>query len=387
MNIDIQTLLIANGAVVGISGVSFILSTALRRNETYGRTWAIAFVAGMLSTISYIIWGATTGTWWAAAIGNGAIVLALALMWAGCRQFNDRRPLLPVALGAAAIVVTACLIEGPDGGDWAGAWALFLGVSLFAAFAGIESLRGRLRHTFDARVLTVVFWTVALYYFLRMLVFLTLGENNVLFTGYFGTVTTSFIGMVLVIVAAISMTAIQPTTATRATTTGTRTESLVIPGVSDRIHFEQQAGDWLVRAKRDKEQLVLLTLAVDGLGHINSAFGKEFGDDTIYTVGRITCRYAPGAALIAHTGGGRFLMLTTSPTIGSPKTIAERIQTALVETPVDRIKGIRAIATFGVASTEEAGYELSELATLATGALNEAKTIQPGTIVLSSTLQ
>jgi diguanylate cyclase (GGDEF)-like protein len=157
--------------------------------------------------------------------------------------------------------------------------------------------------------------------------------------------------------------------------------------VSDRIHFEQQAGDWLVRAKRDKEQLVLLTLAVDGLGHINSAFGKEFGDDTIYTVGRITCRYAPGAALIAHTGGGRFLMLTTSPTIGSPKTIAERIQTALVETPVDRIKGIRAIATFGVASTEEAGYELSELATLATGALNEAKTIQPGTIVLSSTLQ
>ena len=384
MNIDIQTLLIANGAVVAISGVSFILSTALRRNDTYGRTWAIAFVAGMLSTISYIVWAATDETWWAAAVGNGAIVLAIGLMWAGCREFNGRRSLIWVPLGASVLVAVACLLAGPDGGAWAGAGELFLGVGAFGLLAGIESIRGRLLHTFDARVLMVVFWVVAIYYLLRLVVFLTLGENSPLFTGYFGTVTTSFIGMVLVIVAAISMTAIQPAAPGRGTQPGARKESLVIAGVSDRLHFEQQAGDWLVRARRDKEHLVLLTLGVDGLSHINSAFGKEFGDDTIYTVGRIACRYAPGAALIAHTGGGRFSMLTTLPTIGSPKAIAERIQTALVETPVDRDKGIRAIATFGVTSTEEVGYELVDLSMAAERALNEAKAIQPGTIVLNA---
>ena len=45
MHIDTLTLLIAAGAVVAVSGVSFILNTVLRRNERYGRIWSIAFIA------------------------------------------------------------------------------------------------------------------------------------------------------------------------------------------------------------------------------------------------------------------------------------------------------------------------------------------------------
>jgi diguanylate cyclase (GGDEF)-like protein len=387
MIIDIQTLLIASGIVVAVSGVSFILSTALRRSEAYGRTWSIAFVAGILETIAYIVWAASPEAWWGVGVGNASLALAIALMWSGCRQFNERRSLFWIALLGAGAVGAASVIQGPNGGAWAGAAAMFAAIVVFAALAGLETVSGNLRRALDARVLTIVFFVVAVYYLLRLAVFLTAGESSEIFTTYFGTVTTTVIAIVLVIVAAISMTAIQPATERGMVRAGGSTRSLRIEGVSDLEHFEQEMLDWLVRSRRERETLVLLALSVDGLGHINSAFGRSFGDQTIRTVGRIACEFSPAAALIAHSGGGRFLILTTAPAIGSPVAIAERLQTALVETPVDAVQGIRAIATFGLASTDDVGYGLTEMALAADSALQVAKATGPGTITLAETLE
>jgi len=387
MIIDIQTLLIASGVVVAVSGVSFILSTALRRSEAYGRTWSIAFVAGILETIAYIVWAASPSAWWGIAVGNASLVLALGLMWSGCRQFNERGSLFWVPLLGSAAVGVACLIQGPSGGAWAGAAAMFAGIVVFSALAGLETVTGNLRRALDARVLTIVFWVVAIYYFLRLAVFLAAGDSSEIFTTYFGTVTTTVIAIVLVIVAAISMTAIQPPSDRTTTRSGGGSRNLRIEGVSDLEHFEQEMRDWLVRSRRDREALVLLALSVDGLTHINSAFGRPFGDQTIRTVGRIACEFSPAAALIAHSGGGRFLILTTAPTVGSPVAIAERLQTAFVETPVDAVQGIRAIATFGLACTDDVGYDLTEMALAADSALQVAKATKPGTITLAENLE
>ena len=49
MNLDLNTLLIVNGLVVVLCGVSFVLNTALRRNDPVGRLWSIAFVMGAVS--------------------------------------------------------------------------------------------------------------------------------------------------------------------------------------------------------------------------------------------------------------------------------------------------------------------------------------------------
>ena len=386
MIIDTQTLLVAAGAVVAISAICFILSTALRRNEPYGRTWSMAFIAGILETIASIVVAVVPSGWWAIAIGNAAVVLAIGLMWAGCRQFNERRSFAWIALVGSILVAAAALVEGPGGGYWAGAIELFLGVVIFATLAGAETIRGHLRRAIDARVLTIVFWIVAAYYATRCIIFVLAGETSELFDSYFGTVTTTFVAIVLVIVAAISMTAIQPPGARRREGAASGSRGIVIEGVSGPETFETHVRDWLVRSRRDHESLVLLSLAVEGLEHINSAFGREFADQTIRTVGRIACEYSPAAALVSHSGRGKFLVLTIVPTVGTDVSVAERLQTALVETPVDSVQGIRAIASIGVASTDDVGYDYTELVLAASGALRAASETKPGSIVSAATI-
>jgi len=384
MRIDTTTLLVAAGAVVAVAGVSFILSTALRRNERFGRIWSIAFIAGMLETLAEIVGGISTDGWWAGSVANGALVLAIGLMWAGCRNYNGRSSLAWVPIVAGNLVAVIGLVQGPDGGYWAGAEALFIAVVAFAGLAGYETVRGNLRRNVDARALTLVFWIVSIYYLLRLTAFVFAGPDSLVFSRYFGTATTTFAAIVLVIVAAIAMTAIQPVSESRVRDAAPAARVRIIPGVIDDALFEDQANDWLARARRDKESLVLVTMSVDGLGHINSAFGREFGEQTIYTVGRIACENAPSAALISHTGEGRFVILTSEPAIGSPVSIAEKLQTALVETPVDAVKGIRAMATYGISRTDELGYDLRALVSGAQGALEAARSSgRPGAIVMA----
>jgi len=385
MVIDTLTLLVAAGAVVAIAGVSFILNTVLRRNDAYGRIWSVAFVAGILETVSYLVWATSESAWWAAAIGNGALVASLGLMWSGARSYNGRvRPYIWISLLGSLLAVGACLVEGPGGGDWAGAEVMFAGIVVFSALAGWETIRGTLKRSVNGRVLTIVFWIVAVYYVLREIVFISIGETSIAFTQYFGTVTTTFIAIVLVIVAAISMSVLQPADSTREHGSGRRTGTLVIPGVVGAAEFEQQAKDWLMRSKRDREPLILLEFAIDNIEHINTAFGRELGDEAIRTVGRIACEQTPTATLVGYLGPDRFLIVTTPPAFGSPTDIAERLQTALVETPVDNDQGVRATATFGLATTDDVGYTLEGLEKVARAAMRAAQVDGPGTVRLAS---
>jgi len=52
-----------------------------------------------------------------------------------------------------------------------------------------------------------------------------------------------------------------------------------------------------------------------------------------------------------------------------------------VETPIDPIEGIRAIATCGLSTTETVGYSFTALQKAAVAALDRAGTAGPGSIV------
>lgn len=385
MVIDTLTLLVAAGAVVAISGVSFILNTVLRRNDLYGRIWSAAFVAGILETIAYLVWATSEDAWWASSIGNAALVASLGLMWTGARSYNERpRIYLSITLLGAFLTLVASLVEGPGGGDWAGAEVMFVAIVVYSGLAGWETIRGTLKRSVNGRVLTIVFWVVSLYYLLRTIVLVGTGDTSAAFTQYFGTVTTTFIAIVLVIVAAISMSVLQPADSTREHGSGRRTGTLLIPGVATADQFEQQAKDWLARSKRDHEPLVVLEVVIDNIDHINTAFGREVGDAAIRTVGRIACEQTPAASLVGYLGVDRFLIVTTPPAFGSPTDIAGRLQTALVETPVDTDQGIRATVTFGLATTEDVGYTLEGLEKVARVAMRAAQVDGPGTVRLAS---
>jgi diguanylate cyclase (GGDEF)-like protein len=385
MNIDALTLQVAAGAVVAITGICFILNTVLRDNARYGRLWSISFIAGILETISYLGWAVVPSAWPAIAVGNGALAVAISFLWVGSRVYNERtRSLVWIALVGPVVVFAATLVMGPDGGPWAGAGVMYLVIVVFAGLAAVESLRGHLLRTINGRVLAIVFIIVAGFYFLRMLVFFIAGEQSEAFLVYFGTSTTTFVAIALVIVAAIAMSVLQPASGTDSGREGRRAGAPDILGVSSLEHFDEQAHDWLARARRDRDPLVFLELGLENYEDIATTFGWGLADAAVTAVGRAACQNAPAAAIVGYLGDERFVVLTTAPAFGSAADIAGAIQTALVENPVDPTLGVRATASFGIATTEASGYELDALESAARAALDEARSDESGSVRTAS---
>jgi diguanylate cyclase (GGDEF)-like protein len=380
MVLDTQTLLLANGVVVAIAGFSFILNTVLRGADDVGRTWSIAFISGILTGLSYAVSSAVTGAWWAVAAGNGALVLSIGAMWSGARQFNDRKGLLWVPLCVGVLVAVAALVRGPSGGEWAGAVEMFVGAGTFSILAGVETVRGRLKRTMNARALTVVFWGLGVYYVLRTIVIITDSPTGEVFTRYWGTATTTIVTIIFVILASISMSVLTANRRVGSEASLSNRGEPAIPGVLNKSQFEQAAQDWLARARRDHDALVLVYLDIANLDDMNTAFGRNYGDQAIFAVGRAAAQHSPSAAIIGHSGGKRFAILTTMPSVGNPDAVAERMHTALVESPIDPIEGIRAIATCGLGLTETEGYDFGDLQRVALKALQSAEDVGPGTI-------
>jgi diguanylate cyclase (GGDEF)-like protein len=379
VTIDTQTMLLIQGAVVAVCSVSFMLHV-LSRNSRTGRTWTIAYISGILSGLAHAIWGFTDNSWWAVGIGNAAFVLTMAALWVGCRQFNNRPSLLWVALAATGVTALAALLEGPAGGDWAGAAITFVMLASFAALSGIETLRGLLRRNHSGRVLPVVFFGTALFYGVRTVIFLVDGPDGVIFQDYVGTPVAAFVTIVLVILATISMTVLNAGASSVASVTHAGDSPSDLPGVLGMAAFEQHARNWLVRARRERDDLVLVTMDVANLEHMNTAFGRDYGDEAIRSVARICLEYLPSAALVGYGHGKRFTILTTAPGVGDASIVAERLHTALVETPIDPVEGIRAVATCGLSTTRESGYDFAVLRSSSLRAVSEANQVGAGTI-------
>ncbi|MET0989829.1 MAG: diguanylate cyclase, partial [Glaciihabitans sp.] len=158
------------------------------------------------------------------------------------------------------------------------------------------------------------------------------------------------------------------------------TSSLELPGVLTTTEFEQHARNWLVRARRDRDDLVLVMMDVANLEHMNTAFGRDYGDEAIRATARIALDSLPSAALVGYRHGKRFTILTTAPRVGDAVIVAERLHTALVETPIDPVEGIRAVATCGMATTRETGYDFAALRLASIRALDDASQSGAGSI-------
>jgi hypothetical protein len=124
VTLDLMSVLVMTTLVVNVSGILFIVETLLRRDEGAGSVWALAFLAGMLTTLSYSLWAQTPDAWWAIAVGNAAFVASTGCMWLGCRRFNGRRMGWASAVVAVAVAVAGFTVAlaGPGGGDPRGCW-------------------------------------------------------------------------------------------------------------------------------------------------------------------------------------------------------------------------------------------------------------------------
>ncbi|SFN36580.1 GGDEF domain-containing protein [Mycetocola miduiensis] len=357
--LDLQTLLISSGMVVAICGASFVLNTVFGRNDPPGRLWSAGFIAGILTSISYAIWGSEPSAWWATVVGNASLVLAMGCVWSGSRIFNGRSSRLAFVLGGSAVAAVAAVIESPHGGAWAGGFVFLFGVAVFAALAGVESLRGRMRRNLNARVLAILMLIVGGYYGTRAVVFLVATPDSELFREAFGTAVTTFVTILFVIIASTSMSLL------RTERSGTRMARPIEAGNWNGIlpdaMFSTPAADRIRRATKHGEHVAFIGAEIDNMADMNTAFGRSFGDDTIESFSSILQDYLPTTAIIGRRAGAQFACVVMADDLDQAYDIIERVRAALVDEPIENSTGIRLSVSWGVVMVEPDEPDVSTL--------------------------
>lgn len=359
MTLDPITQAIMTALVVMVAGVIFISETLLRREEGAGQVWALSYLAAMLTTIAYLGWSANPEMWWSVAVGNMTFVAATGLMWLGCVRFNGKlSPLytgIVVAASLAAFVTV--VVEGANGGAWAGAEILFIGIALFAAAGAVETMRGALGANMNARILAFVLAIQAIYYTVRTVALFVLGAESVNFNQWFGTEITSYLTV------ALTMTALVTTSVLRADRARLRghTDSSTAGYTSERVllesSFERLFLDWAERAERRRDSLVVIAVVVEDLDTIATAFGESTAIEVVESWINGVRRHSPASALIGEDGPGRLFVVTDAPSVNDAKAQALSIFHGLLDDAGMGGASVRPAVGIGLALSSMIGYD------------------------------
>lgn len=333
MLLDPMTQAIMTALVVVVAGVIFISETLLRRDEGAGRVWALAYLAAMLTTLAYLAWAVVPSMWWAVAVGNMTFVAGTGLMWLGCVRFNG--PLSPlysgvVTAGALATFITV-LVKGPDGGAWAGAEVMFITIALFAGAGAIETLRGAMGKNVNAHTLAFVLGVQSIYYVVRTVALFVMGGESEEFTRWFGTEVTSYLTVTLTITAVITTSVLR---ADRARLRG-HTESSMVGFTSEGVllgtSLNRLLVDWTDRAAVRRDPIVVISIVVEDLDTIATAFGDATASDVVELWIEGVRRHSPSTALIAEDGPGRLFVVTDAASVNEAKAQAMQIFHGLLD--------------------------------------------------------
>ncbi|MDY7529147.1 MULTISPECIES: diguanylate cyclase [unclassified Cryobacterium] len=370
---DSTTLFIVSALIVVLCGVSFILNTALNRNDAAGKLWSLAFIAGIAVAFGYGVAIIGASNWWGLVVGNVGLVVLSGAFWSGSRLYNSRESLLWTVGAAGAVVAIWTLVTAPGGDGWGASGVTWAAMAAFGALAGSEALRGRLGRNINGRILGLSLWILTVYTSARVVALIVLGHDHPDFSRFFGTGSASIVNMSLIVVGSIAISIL------RAEKLGNN----AVGDFTDGIHsaagvmtsgaFVQAATDHIERADRWQLGLAVIGADIDNLPEINTAFGRAAGDAAIARFAQ-TLRYsAPVMALIGHPAAGSFLILVSVSSATEARSITERIQTALVDEPVTDSYRIRLTASFAIADTFDHGYELGVLTSAVTEAIRTLK--------------
>ncbi|KRA23122.1 hypothetical protein ASD65_00835 [Microbacterium sp. Root61] len=374
MNLDLVSVSIMSALVINVSGIVFLVETLIRRDEGAGRIWALAFLAGMLTTLAYLVWAYDSSAWWAIAIGNAAFVANAGCMWLGCRSYNDRR-MTGATLAVVGMVVAtflAAFLRGPDGGDWAGALWMFVGLIVFAGVGAAEALRGEMGGIRTAWGLAFVLGLEAVYCLVRMIVFRVAGPESELFQVWFSTVSMSFVTVTLTIVALVVTSVLR---SRRAQIRGyMRASEIEWPddGVLPSFAFTRALQEVALRAERRSELVAVIAVRIDDLEQISTAFGGDVVRSVIGSWRTGVRRYAPSSSLVGEDGPDGLVVGVVSVSAADARRQAAQIYRGLFEELGSVTDGIIPVVGVGVALSDTSGFDIDELVRVARDAATSA---------------
>ncbi len=375
MGLDVFTVSVMTAVVVLVAGTLFLLETFLRKDETVGRIWALSFLAGMLTSVAYMIWALDPSSIWPTALGNAAFVSSAGCMWVGCRRFNERGILIAAcAVAAGAVATFAAALIDVARGDWAGAFVMFILIAAFAGLGAGESFSGEMRRNRNAIGLAVVLAAESLYYVARTIVFVTQGTESALFRTWFSTESTSLVTVVLTIVALLT------TSILRAGLAGVRGVSVTSDlqrtddGVLRADSFARLFGELVARAGVRGETVGVVSVRVDDLPQITTAFGRGEAESVATAWRQATRRAAPTQSFVGEDGNGGLAVALLPSSPSEARHVATSVRDAVFDGVREARLSVLPIVTVGTAISSRRGITTEDLIAVARATAGETGT-------------
>lgn len=383
--IDIYTATLLSAIVVLVAGVLYLIETLLRKDHGAGRVWSLAFLAGVLTTLSYLVWTVSPDPWVAIAVGNGAIVASAGCLWLGCRTYNGRPQLVTgLSVGVVSIAaVVAVLVYGPDGGDWAGAVVLFAGVGVFAGLGAIESRRGAMGSSLTSLGFTVVMTIESVFYLSRIVAFVIEGEDGRTFTGLLGSESVAILTICLTIVAVVTASILRAGQTSLRGENDTAVLELAADGVLRASSYHLVMRSLISRAQRNSELIGVVALRIEDLAQIGVAFGTAEQEELTSEWREGVRRYAPNFSLVGEGGPTAILVGFQPSSVGDARRVASRIHRRLLDDFAEMRSAVIPVMGVGVAMSDVVGYDVDAMFAAANAAAVQSASSSDASVIIA----
>lgn len=384
MELDAFTVNVLVGVSTLAGGIMFLLETMLRRETRAGQIWALSFMCGMLTVISYLIWRAVPDPWVAIAVGNGALVAAMGCLWLGFRRYSGAglKATGTVVAVLSVLEVVGTLAEGPDAGDWAGSLGLFAGVAGFALLGAVASRRGEAGRTHTTLGLTAVLIVVAVYYGARLAVFIAEGPDGATFTTWFNSSVTGTLTIVLTIVALVTATTLRNNSATQRNERDAGELRVEADGLLSRPSVALLLRILLYRWREDGRPVGVIMFRADDLAQIGTAFGALEQDALTSLCRRTVRRYAPAMSPVSSYGPTGIVTVMDADSMAAVRRTAGMIQRRMLDEIAERGSAVVPVIGVGIAMAGMAGQDAETLMRAAYDAAGRASTSSEASVMV-----
>lgn len=383
--IDVFTINLVVAVVTITAAVLYLLESILRREIGPGRMWALGFLSGVLTVVSYLVWRGSSDPWIAIAIGNAALVGVVGFFWLGCRSFNER-PLrvAAVVMGALVLVVLVVTLSGgPDAGDWAGSEVMFGSIGVLAMAGAVESRRGAMGAMWSSLGVTVVLVLVSLYYFARTVVLIVDGADGLFFQTWFGSGVTGIVSIVLTIVVLTTATMLRSGRVTMRREAFPATLEVDSDGLLSARSLRTALSGVVGRAERGLEPLAVVSLRIEDLSQIAIAFGADEQASISAHHREGVRRYAPTISLVGEGCEGGVVVAFAPPSEAEARRVASRVQRRLLDDFAARGSAVIPVVGVGVATAQQVGYDADALIDAAEDAARRSATSAEASVVVA----
>lgn len=383
MMLDTATLRVALAVVTLTLLCLFYFITYRRTRSPYSGWWCSALLLFLTGSASYLLDG-TPHQVWANPLGNTLLVGGAGAMWAGARSLRRDSPKIWYLLAGPAVTGIVSVLDHPATNSWSGGPMMLAMMGIMLGLSSRELFLLEVEYSRVHRPLAYGSALLTIFYAGRLLTLLTEGPDGPIFVSYFGSVVTTILTTMVLVVASFTMVELSNEQLTRDLRARATLDGLT--GLLNRTAFLDLAVNELRRLSNARTPASLVLADLDHFKVVNDRYGHAAGDMALQAFAAACLASVRSTDLVGRYGGEEFILLLPGVAPGRAGEMTGNISRRL-QSQQPGIEAKLPTVSYGIAATGAGRADLKALIESADAALYRAKTQGRDQSVLAASLR